>query len=169
MRSRTAAALVAVATILSARPMHAAPLDHALGMLSDNAAYFQTMARAIDGHRPGRDSSGAALVPGGSDNRLYAAGGAVLLGVVAAFLLDGHGSDDDGLIDDPTIPGQDGPGGDNGGVHDDGGVHDIVNPNQPNVVIPDATTVTPEPASLLLVGTGLSSLGAMSFRRRRSR
>ena len=163
MRSGTVAAFLAVATILSARPAHAAPVDHALGMLSDNAGYFQTMVRAIDAARPGRDSSGAALVPGSADNRLYVAGGAVLLGVVAAFLLDGHGSDDAALVEDPVIPGPGGPG-PNGG-----GVHDIVTPDQPNPLNPGETTVTPEPASLLLLGSGLSGLGAMRFRRRRGR
>jgi hypothetical protein len=84
-----------------------------------------------------------------------------MLGVVAAFILDSHGSKDRELLDPPAIiPGD----GDSGAG---GNLPDVVNPDLPPGAIPDATTVTPEPGSLLLLSSGLSTIGAATLRRRR--
>jgi len=161
MRPRTAVALVALATLLSARSVAAAPIDHSIGMLSNNAAYFQSMVNAIDGgdRRTSRDSAAGGLMGGGHSGRLYALGGAAMLGVVAAFILDSRGANEHELLDPPAIiPGDGEPG-------TGGNLPDVVNPDLPGG-IPD-TTVTPEPGSLLLLGSGLSTIGAATLRRRR--
>jgi hypothetical protein len=163
MRPRIAAAFVALATMLSARPAAAAPIDQSIGMLSNNAAYFQSMVNAIDGsgRRTSRDSAAGGLIGDGHAGRLYAVGGAAMLGVVAAFILGSRHANEDELLDPPAvIPGDGDPG--TGGTHPD-----VVNPDLPPGVNPNATTVTPEPGSLLLLSSGLSTLGAATLRRRR--
>jgi hypothetical protein len=169
MRPRTVLALAAAATALFVRPVAATPIDRSIGMLSNNAAYFQAMVNAIDstGRRTRGDSAGGGLIGAGHSGRLYAVGGAAVLGIVAAFVLPSHGPRDDQLLDRPvTIPGGDNPGGDN--PANDGTLPDIVDPNLPPGAGPDGTTVTPEPGSLLLLSTGLSTLGAATVRRRRT-
>jgi hypothetical protein len=161
MGPRTALALAAVATTLVVRPVAAAPIDHSIGMLSNNAAYFQTLVNAVDGggRRAKGDSASGGLIGGGHAGRLYAVGGAAMLGVVAAFILDSHHANQDELLDPPVIiPGGDDPQG--GGTQ-----HDVVNPNLPGTL--PGTTVTPEPGTLLLLSTGVSTLGAAAVRRRR--
>ena len=161
MRPRTALALAAVATTLAVRPVAAAPIDRSIGMLSNNAAYFQRLVNAVDsgGRRAKGDSAAGGLIGGGHSGRLYAVGGAAMLGVVAAFILDSRGTGQDELLDPPAIiPGGDEPQG--GGTQ-----HDVVNPDLPGA-LPE-TTVTPEPGTLLLLSTGVSTLGAGAVRRRR--
>ena len=168
MRPRTALALAAAATALFVRPVAATPIDGSIGMLNNNAAYFQAMVNAIDssGRRTKGDSAGGGLLGAGHSGRLYAVGGAAMLGIVAAFVLPSHGGREDQLLDRPVvIPGRDIPGGDN--PINDGTLPNIVDPILPPGAGPDGTTVTPEPGSLLLLSTGLSTLGAAAVRRRR--
>ena len=161
MGPRTALALAAVATTLAVRPVAAAPIDRSIGMLSDNAAYFQTLVSAVDGggRRTKSDSAAGGLIGGGHSGRLYAVSGAAMLGVVAAFILDSRGANEQELLDPPAII----PGGDDkkGG----GTQHDVLDPNLPGTL--PGTTVTPEPGTLLLLSTGVSTLGAAAVRRRR--
>jgi hypothetical protein len=169
MRPRTALALAAAATALLVRPVAATPIDQSIGMLSNNAAYFQAMVNAIDssGRRTRGDSAGGGLIGGGHSGRLYAVGGAAMLGIVAAFVLPSQGGGDDPLLRRPVII----PGGDDPGADDpinDGSLPKIVDPNLPGGG-PAGATVTPEPGTLLLLSTGLSTLGAAAARRRRLR
>ena len=127
----------------------------------------------------------------GSPTATYA-GGAAVLGIVAYFLASSNGDhdllapnrDDEGDVtlptDDPFVPPQpehpaqpnqpgtpgdqgtgnpDGPG-DQGGPGSGDGEQELV---------PDPTTVTPEPISMSLVASGLAGMGIANLRRRRRR
>lgn len=110
----------------------------------------------------------------------YAAGGVLTLGVVAAFLFGNNHSSDFIAADPPADPGSNNDTPDSIGDPQDPPTNQPVNPptNQPTNpptdepgALPDQpagpTTVTPEPDALILLATGLSGMGAFSFRRRR--
>ncbi len=171
MRSRYAAVITAVAVLTLGRAASAAPIGQSIGSLADNAHYFQSLVNAIQRHDAGayderrpdggkaKDSSGGNLVPGfGSGGAGYVVGGAVVVGVVASFIFDNGGGSSSIDADDPIIAEPNQP----GTPHNEGDPNGQVLPD-----VPDGATVTPEPEAFLLLGTGLSSLGAISYRRRR--
>ncbi len=180
MRIQVAAAFAAAALALLAPPLAASPASDGPGTSLAAAQYFQSAARALvraervsaDGadtrtgarRRNEEDESGGTVRP--IDDRFgYAIGGALLLGVVSSFVLGPRGSRALIAVDPPvtqSLPHNDGdpstqqpdqPGQPN-------------QPGQPEVLVP-VPVVTPEPASLLLFATGLSSLGAAGLGRRR--
>ena len=125
----------------------------------------------------------------GSQTATYA-GGAAVLGIVAYFLassgpnhdlLAPNRDDKDGVTlpdDDPFVPpqpnqpaqpNQPGTPGDEGGTGNQGTGGDGGAGGNDEEVVPDPTTVTPEPVSMALLASGLAGLGAADARRRRRR
>ncbi len=167
MRIRTALALGALALPLLARAAAAAPTDREARLLDTNVSLFTAIARegaarTASGARPASRLDGSDQAPsiGTHDKRDRFAIGAVFgLGVAAYFLHRSH-QPDHVLIDPPA-------GGSGGSTppQNDGSVNYDSNPDLPPQIGPDAT-VTPEPGTLMLLSTGLSTLTVVARRRR---
>lgn len=168
MRIRTALALGVLALpLLAHAAAAAAPTDREARLLDGNVSLFTAIARegaarTASAAQPvsGRDGSDQASSIGTHDKRdRYAIGAVFGLGVAAYFLRGSHQSDH--LLIDPPAGG---PGGSTP-PQNDGSVNNGANPDLPPQVGPD-TTVTPEPGTLMLLGTGLTSLTVVARRRR---
>jgi PEP-CTERM putative exosortase interaction domain len=161
MRPRSAAALVALATLLSARPVAAAPIPTRSGccrIMLRTSSRWSTRSMAVAGAPVAirlraahgwRSFSSALRSRWRSDARRR--------GGVHPRLARRERAR--AARPPAVIPGGGDPG--SGGT-----LPDVVNPDLP-VVIPDATTVTPEPGTLLLMSSGISTIGAAALRRRR--
>jgi hypothetical protein len=186
MRIGSTLAIGAMAAVLLAT---AAPRGHAatvdgVGSLELTAGYFQTAGNLLvqaeharsdaaraDRRRTDDDAADTPGIGSPRGNTIgYAAGGILTLGVVAAFVF-GHDNSSDFIAADP-------PSGPGSGNDTPDSIGDPVNPpadpgtpDTPGGAQPDLpagpTTVTPEPDVMILLATGLSSLGAVSIRRRR--
>ena len=194
MRIRFALAAGAMAAGLVAVPARAASAGtvDGIGSLQLTANYFRTAGTVLGRVEiASSDSAGTQGVGPVHGNTIgYAAGGALTLGVVAAFVFGhndsadliandppsnpGSNNDTPDSVGDPENPGTPGnpatpnnPG--TPGTPGDPGTPST--PDTPSGAQPDGpagpTTVTPEPDALILFATGLSSLGAVSIRRRR--
>ncbi len=122
----------------------------------------------------------------GSQTATYA-GGVALLGLAAYFIASSGGDDqllapnrdDKGGVDlpnddpfvppQPNLPGNPGQPGDPGQPGQPGGDGGDGSGDDEQQVIPDPTTVTPEPVSMTLMATGLAGMGVANLRRRRRR
>ena len=158
-----------------------------VGRVLGQAEHARSDATRAGRPRKEADARDSPSLGSGHGNSIgYAAGGVLTLGVVAAFIFGHNGASDFIAADPPSNPGSNNdtpdsigdpgnpaadpgtPGTPPGNPPTDPPTDLAINPPgaQPDLPV-GPTTVTPEPDVLILLATGLSSMVAVSIRRRR--